>query len=156
MKVLNEAVEHWYSILLYHLERKLDSDTNQLWCRRKSSEREISFARFLKFLEDRIFELECVEPHTGKTSSNRVRSQSAAYLTSVQDCVCCNGEHPLYQCQKFKDLSISQRIQLVYDKKLCLNCLRPSHFVNKCKGSLCRIYNSRHNTLLHRPKESDQ
>ncbi|XP_046811762.1 uncharacterized protein LOC124421041 [Lucilia cuprina] len=151
LRVLEEPVSHWDSILLFHLERKLDSETNQLWCRQKSGERRISFSKFLKFLEDRIFELECIDAQAVRTT-NRNRGQSGAYVASVQDCFCCGRQHPIYQCEKFKEFEVPQRIQLVYDNKLCLNCLQPSHFVNDCKGSSCKICKLRHNTLLHRVK----
>lgn len=70
-------------------------------------------------------------------------------LNAVRNCTVCKvKKHPLYMCEKFKQLPVHKRIEVVKDSKLCYNCLR-SHRDTPCKFSACRICQKRHNTLIH-------
>lgn len=76
----------------------------------------------------------------------------AFVLNASRNCVAChNKRHPLYMCDKFKQLSIQKRIEVVKNAKLCYNCLR-SHRGSPCKFSTCSLCQKRHNTLLHLDK----
>lgn len=73
-------------------------------------------------------------------------------LNASRNCVAChNKRHPLYMCDRFKQLSIQKRIEVVKNAKLCYNCLR-SHRGSPCKFNTCTICQKRHNTLLHLDK----
>ena len=62
----------------------------------------------------------------------------------------CKASHPIYMCDKFSELSISERGQFILNHKLCTNCLRPDHFSSNCKiKQSCKICSKRHHTLLH-------
>ena len=72
--------------------------------------------------------------------------------TNVDDtCVVCrNGKHPLYGCRRFKALPHDQMLSTLRAKGLCLNCLRPGHFVKECTSTnRCRMCQKAHHTLLH-------
>ncbi|XP_071633020.1 uncharacterized protein [Temnothorax longispinosus] len=94
---------------------------------------------------------------TGKNEvpakKKRAHSTNQAFVTNTnQKCVACNiKRHPLYLCDKFKQLTVSKRIETVKNAKLCYNCLR-SHRGSQCKFSNCTICQKRHNTLLHDDK----
>jgi len=78
-----------------------------------------------------------------------VVSSQAFIVNASRDCVMCKtSRHPLYLCDKFKQLSVQKRIDIIKNAKLCYNCLR-SHRGNPCKFSNCTICQKRHNTLLH-------
>ena len=64
-------------------------------------------------------------------------------------CVCCRKEkHPLYTCAKFRALSHDDNT--LKSKGLCLNCLRPGHYVRDCASSHRRKKcHKPHHTLLH-------
>ena len=72
------------------------------------------------------------------------------------DCIVCAPEkHPLYQCQKFKDMDVKVRKERVRNAKLCFNCFVPGHRNTDCRSSFtCRICSAKHNTLLHQDHES--
>ncbi|KYN12711.1 hypothetical protein ALC57_15114 [Trachymyrmex cornetzi] len=72
-----------------------------------------------------------------------------AFVVNVsRNCVICKTkQHPLYRCDKFKQLPIPKRIEAVRNAKICYNCLR-SHRDRPCKFSECTICQKRHNTLL--------
>lgn len=83
----------------------------------------------------------------------RSQSTNQAFMTNTsQKCVACNVKrHPLYLCEKFKQLPVAKRIETIKNAKLCYNCLR-SHRGSQCKFSNCTICQKRHNTLLHDDK----
>ena len=72
------------------------------------------------------------------------------FLTSTSEVctLCSESSHPLFRCKKFRDSTVTQRIQIVKDEKLCNNCLR-SHPKNECKLGNCMVCKGKHNTLLH-------
>lgn len=81
-------------------------------------------------------------------------SHRALALNTSRNCKACNAkQHPLYMCDKFKQLPVHKRIDIVRGAKLCYNCMR-SHLGSLCKFSTCTICKKRHNTLLHVDKSA--
>jgi len=89
-----------------------------------------------------------------KSKKNFVSNR--AFVTNVTcSCVICKDKrHPLYLCERFKQLSVHKRIETVKNAKLCYNCLR-SHKGTPCKFSNCTICQRRHNTLIHQSDYAD-
>ncbi|XP_071634388.1 uncharacterized protein [Temnothorax longispinosus] len=81
----------------------------------------------------------------------RAYSTNQAFMTNTsQKCVACNiKRHPLYLCDKFKQLSVPKRIETVKNAKLCYNCLR-SHRGSQCKFSNCTICQKRQHAFARR------
>ncbi|XP_041969194.1 uncharacterized protein LOC121726042 [Aricia agestis] len=77
-----------------------------------------------------------------KSQNKKVRSQF------VKLCFFCNGQHPLYSCQKFLDLSAQDKFNFIKDKKLCINCMRFGHSVETCVFGACRKCDLKHNSLI--------
>lgn len=98
------------------------------------------------------------EPDKGEPPIKRKRGQfsNQTFVTNApRNCVVCKVKrHPLYSCDRFKQLSIPKRIEMVKGARLCYNCLR-SHKDKPCKFSNCTICQRRHNTLLHFDKYAD-
>lgn len=64
-------------------------------------------------------------------------------------CYVCEGNYYIFTCQRFqKKKTLQQIIKQIKSLKLCLNCLRPGHQVNKCNSANCKQC-SKHNTLLY-------
>lgn len=97
------------------------------------------------------------------TSNNRsfkhsfTKSFTSTYPSHSKDyvCVICNDNHKIYDCNVFKAKSIREKLADVAMYKLCLNCLRQGHSVNKCHMGPCRECKKRHNTLLHSKESKD-
>ena len=76
------------------------------------------------------------------------------YSCSTTKCQCCAENHKLFQCSKFRSLSIHDRWQIVRKHKLCKRCLNPSHEAQNCplqincKKRYCDN-RSDHHSLLH-------
>ena len=80
-----------------------------------------------------------------------VASFTASASDSQSNCLICKPEkHPLYACPRFKLMSHEQKIEVLKSNNLCMNCLRPGHFVKNCKSlHHCKVCQKSHHTLLH-------
>lgn len=77
------------------------------------------------------------------------RNQTLVIQTSNNCVVCKDRQHPLYKCDKFREKSVRERIDIVKQAKICLNCLR-YHRDKTCSFGNCKICDGKHNALLHR------
>ncbi|KOB66948.1 putative integrase core domain protein, partial [Operophtera brumata] len=172
LKALN--IPNLGDFILFHLvSRILDMDTRKRFESQNSSQVP-SFSELLKFLQDYVKVLETSRlsstnptPPTsrgtvdGKTPAARSRpissgSKRSSYLnkttpsTPFNICSCCGEAHSTYRCPTFQSLDSRARLALVDRKKLCTNCLRTNHVIDKCISKIsCLICGLRHHTLLH-------
>ena len=86
----------------------------------------------------------------------------ASFTASTSDpsfpsCSLCKTEkHSLFACPQFKTLAHEKRMSVVKSNDLCVNCLRPGHFVKQCRSSnRCRKCQKSHHTLLHVDQSND-
>jgi hypothetical protein len=83
----------------------------------------------------------CSESERGKgeipNKRARIGPSNKMFMTKIsRNCVACKiKQHPLYLCDKFKKLSVSERIETVRNAKLCYNCLRTKHDVSNIESS---------------------
>jgi len=70
----------------------------------------------------------------------------------MTQCVACKmSKHPLYACTKFKDLSHEQKLSVLRENRICMNCLGADHFRKECKSNhWCKKCQRQHHTLLHK------
>ncbi|CAB0028500.1 unnamed protein product [Trichogramma brassicae] len=114
---------------------------------------------FIVFLERRVQSLEQARPSaelaaasgqssrdrgTGhrRISANTARVDDAPASRPGPLCDICQTGHWLHKCYKFLSMSQQQRLELCKAKRLCLNCLHKSHFVDKCP-SASRVLSAR-------------
>jgi hypothetical protein len=85
------------------------------------------------------------------TLSNNIHTRNHNFNNSKRPRVCmlCNGEHKLYTCISFLNLSVEDRLKFVDDHNLCRNCLRAGHLKKDCFFGPCKQCQERHNSLLH-------
>ncbi|XP_064635262.1 uncharacterized protein LOC135492633 [Lineus longissimus] len=100
---------------------------------------------------------------TKKPKDFRTRSSGkfgpASFGTQVDDdkkgnrsCPMCHEAHLLYLCSKFKAMKPQERMSVVRQERVCLNCLTPGHFVARCTRTMtCGVSGCtlKHNRLLH-------
>lgn len=64
-------------------------------------------------------------------------------------CVVCQRLHPLFRCQKYLNMPLNARQNVVRMNELCRSCLSKGHYVNTCKQTCCkRCPNKMHNSTL--------
>jgi len=172
--------ESWGELIVYLVEKNLDSVTRRRWEEYAETlddiTTDITTDTLLEFLQRRcqVLERAALSENlgdiTGKSRFNNherndkgkqkqpfhLKSQGKTSLsTTVQGgrCYLCQGQHFIYSCNLFLNLSVEDRIQAVKRLKLCINCLRKDHFAASCKFGSCRECGERHNTLCHKPRE---
>ena len=76
---------------------------------------------------------------------------SSYHPPSPRECILCAPErHNFGACPKWQGFSLAQKLTQVTDRKLCGNCLSPSHQTAACKSSFrCRECGQAHHTTLH-------
>ena len=70
----------------------------------------------------------------------------------TRKCPCCDEDHYLTQCPRFKAMGVKDRKNLVTSRRLCFNCLSSGHMVRNCpRDFTCGIKgcNLKHNKFLH-------
>ena len=64
-----------------------------------------------------------------------------------QKCVFCDyTNHNAYKCMKV--LEIQKRREIIRNKQLCYNCLKPGHMANKCRSRKCEKCNRSHHITV--------
>ena len=90
--------------------------------------------------------------HRGEQSYFGDKEKSREKKSKSTKCVICNSDHPIWQCDKFKQLETPDRWDVAKDKRLCYRCLGTNHRGITCtKTSICGINGctESHNRLLH-------
>ncbi|XP_046145648.1 uncharacterized protein LOC123988933 [Osmia bicornis bicornis] len=92
------------------------------------------------------------QPSPSRWSPPPAKKFKQAYVTSTaSNCKVCNaGPHAAYQCPKFLNMAVEERIQAAKGANLCVNCLQTDHATEDCRSGGCRVCHDRHNTKLHR------
>lgn len=171
-------IENLSEFILFHLaSRSLDADTRMRFETQNSTQIP-NFSDLLKFLQDyvKILETTQLSPNPtasrtfdGKNNSSRTfdskksqpnnrqssgGSNRSSYLTEssppIFKCLCCGEGHSIYRCPTFQSLNSRARLDLVKNKKMCTNCLRNNHVIDKCISKVtCSTCGLRHHSLLH-------
>lgn len=145
----------WDCIIIYIMCSKLDSVTRREWENFKCSEELPTLQDLNVFLKEKCNMLEKLEVND-KTFYNKTkprisssRSFAAVGESNQLRCFMCQKDHPIYRCESFLSLNVSDRIMSAKRLKLCLNCLRNNHPTWKCKLQKCIKCHKLHNSLLH-------
>ncbi|XP_026746588.1 uncharacterized protein LOC113507865 [Trichoplusia ni] len=163
LKNMGVQTDTWDMVINYLVVSKLDAETIKLW------EQQISitcnndipcWSELQAFLEARFRALDMIESTKIKTVQPKPIAKPKVFHSNVTSssggkgpeakCALCDGEHYICSCKKFGEKALKERQEFVQTKKLCFNCLAPSHSVSKCRqSSCCRKCGLRHHTLLH-------
>ena len=162
LKAMNqEGRDIW---LIYLLVEKLDPDSKQLWCQKRSEmkDEDVTLERLLNFIDAQSCALKAVLPNrqrkpifvpqTNKPPSSRGPTTALVAMSNNPPATVCNfctkSPHQLYQCGKFLHASSNDRLQFIRRQNLCENCLR-KHIGVPCQSGNCRKCNLHHHTRLH-------
>lgn len=139
-------------ILLHSLVKKLPSETRKIYeqsLEKPTEDQKLS--EFFEFLNKRCQVLEAIGNDSKKYKhfkfNKEIAKSSATEKCLVQQCneKCQN----IFSCNKFRNLSVTERRDLVKKNSLCWLCLK-QHNVNECTfKKMCPKCNKKHNGLLH-------
>lgn len=134
--------------VLYFVRKLVDKHTFEKYEESLKGAKEVQhLTEFIRFLETRCNILDNVKQQHGQISQPRMKGKNENYL---EKCSCCQEKHIIYNCSKFKGMTVNERKEFVKAKRLCLLCLKPNHMVVNCnykKG--CPECNGKHNGILH-------
>ena len=137
-------------------QQKLDEKTRLRWVEFNSdSENLPPCTEFLKFLHLHARHLESVSHTTRKqaSGSDRKLPKKQSYASSTDDlCLAYKKQgHQIHTCSVFKGWMFADRINIIRELGLCVNCPRKGHIAEKCWApSMCKKCTKNHHTLLHR------
>jgi len=57
--------------------------------------------------------------------------------------------HRLSNCPEYLNFPSEKRVKVLKKARLCLNCMKPGHFIKNCKGGSYKRCAEKHNTLIH-------
>lgn len=161
---LGQNTDNWDPLLIFWLSNKLDSVSSIEWDRETKDKDLPTIDQFLTFLQRRAnfidtqeakvnLNINCQENRNNKIinqfKQKRTGNIKSLISTNSTTCSYCKGEHAIYACEEFLNLSVPQKRDFVRKANLCFNCLRPGHSTKRCKLGPCRECKSWHNTLLH-------
>lgn len=170
LQILGEPTEYWDTLIIFIMSSKLDPRTLREWEEHKIKHNKLTFEMFTKFLKNRADLLETIEltsnTNTHETSNKNnyqtvnknlkaLTSTAHNKQTKIFRCPLCNEEHLLYKCEKFVELSVDDREEIVKNTNACTNCLKIGHSNRVCWSGPCKMCKQKHNSLLHRDKESE-
>ncbi|XP_012152411.1 uncharacterized protein LOC105664082 [Megachile rotundata] len=156
------SVDAWDPLIVPILSRKLDLVSSREWEKRVASGTgDITFKMFAEFLEERSNYLENVaannqilgnrsETNAQSTTTRKPPRVASHIVNEVPKCSCCQADHPLHTCEKFKKMTVRERSRHVMEARRCFNCLQAGHRVQACTRNHCRLCKGKHNILLHR------
>lgn len=162
LKVLGRSVDEWDDLIVFMLVEKMDSDSRREWAMKLKGSNPPTFKQLSDFLELHIRGLNAGGAQSSSAlkpkAFNQVggRQQQAHSHLGVSDVSCsvCKNAHHIHQCSVFRGQSAEERAATVKAKKLCVNCLREGHWVQKCKSNCrCRTCGRKHHSLLHATRQ---
>lgn len=167
LKTLGQPVSQWDSILIHLLVSKLDFSSKREWETKIKPNTLPTLDDFSKFLNARCQLLETLFTRSSNNNninnntsyenpkafrrnfrSNESKSLNHVVTEKSVKCFYCKGDHCLFYCKDFLNLSNQNRYNEVKRLHLCINCLRPFPHKRSCIGG-CKICFKKHNTLLH-------
>ena len=85
------------------------------------------------------------------TNTGQLQSKSSTTEPRKPFCFICEKEHYTNQCDKFKAMSVEERITAITEKRLCFKCLKAGHSSRFCRSRFgCKECRRNHHTMLHK------
>ena len=121
-----------------------------------------TFKGMIKFLEDHCKYLHYIAADKSeinntynkqklgpKNSNAKFYERLTSNATTKRLCLLCQESHSLYNCEKFRALTVENRINEVRKLRFCFKCLTPHHQNRQCYARSCSKCRKKHNVLLH-------
>lgn len=159
LEQLGQPTHNWDTLIVYMISLKLDAVSIREWERCKAGKDVRTLPDLKTFLKTRAELLETLQVRQHDKKAYTKNTRGFLNTEASQDwmkCRICNKSHYIQNCQEFLKLSIDKRREKLLALKLCLNCLRPGHTDKVCRRTTCKKCQSKHNTLLHNERTTEQ
>ncbi|XP_052745101.1 uncharacterized protein LOC112047560 isoform X4 [Bicyclus anynana] len=164
---LGQPTDHWDTLIIHLMSRKLDSVTFRHWEEHRNSiTTSPTLKQFLTFLTNRADLLDTIQledtkredtsqlNHFTQNTKNTIYNKTKNTKNEIS-CPMCKQNHFLFSCAEFRKLSVNARLEKVKDFAVCKNCLRPGHKDRFCRLTHCKYCNLKHSSLLHKDTEQE-
>lgn len=165
LPALGVSITDWDPFILLIINLKLDDETRNEWKQQVGRKTDVKVKELIEFLEVRAIEL---QPTQGDKLSQLLKGdftkRPPKRIFQITDkepekfnrkCSICQGNHPIWRCDKLKKECAKVRTDMIKSLKLCFRCLL-KHEIGVCSKSDCPYCGGPHNTLLCYKKENDQ
>ncbi|XP_047037745.1 uncharacterized protein LOC124642965 [Helicoverpa zea] len=162
LETLGLPTNKWDILIIFMISSMLDLHTARKWQEHKSKSSElVLLTDFFDFLRNRADILETSyfnNTHSDKVPDHKhkTNTHSKSFVAAVDkkvnnnECLVCKEIHPLYLCDKFKGMTVDERLGEITKFNLCKNCFRSGHNAYQCRlKAMCRTCKKKHNTLVH-------
>ena len=108
------------------------------------------FAKFHSFLQQKAKVCKYLACIGGTTNTASFLCETAT-AEAVKWCpLHVNSNHNLEDCSQFRQCSVSERRQILFNNRLCFRCFDKGHFADKCEKNIkCNTCYLPHHSLLH-------
>lgn len=170
LRALKYPVKHFDLFFVHGLHDRLDPETSKAWELGRTSEspaiqdmisflnRQAKALTGVQFVErkgtKRLSNLRDGASEKKKARFDKEKEQKKERVPmepppEPTECKLCENEkHPMHRCAKFRAMTLAERKKHAREQKVCMNCLRPSHFSKDCPLKACFRCNVKHNSLL--------
>lgn len=169
LAVLGLPVNQWDALVVHLTVARLDPESHKVWELQLTKNDLPTFHQLETFIENRWQSLEMIAPkklestsrtqpkptrETGRKSQSFVATKSSNDIgTTSNGCPLCNSMHPIYMCNKFREMPFDTKLATVRAKGLCFNCLKSNHVLGNCPNpTSCRHCGKRHHSSMHKPQ----
>ena len=126
LRNMGQPVERQDPFFVYLIAEKLPSEARKFWELSSKGKELKSYRELRTFLEERVQALESAAPSISSSNiekrSHLQQNQGQRHLhthvtTTNQQCECCEEEHRIFKCGKFKVLGVKEQAQLIKTKR---------------------------------------
>lgn len=153
LKFLKQPVDHWDSLVIRILMKKLDFSIRKSWIMSLHDYKIPKLEEFLNYLE-RISNVFSIDSPVKEPLKNKTSKSVGLHATSNETCKLCKTNHLLINCSKFLSLNQADRLRKIKSFRLCILCFSDKHLLPDCKAVKCKKCNGSHHLLLHKEQKS--
>lgn len=156
------------AVVITLLTSKLDPSTRRSWEASCEHGKLPVYEDTIAFLRKHSYVLERCEQNMAslkpkvvmpKTPTPTFTSKAHSVLMSTDGCWMCGSDHPIEECEAFKDLNVDERYTKTKQLGVCFGCLERGHRTTSCKKNpACPVCKKKHHALMHpeKPAEVEQ
>lgn len=149
-------VKNWDPFIKFMLITKLDGFTRSYWKQKIGRREQVPLSELLEFMEIRALEYQQTQGEKLRSGmmipenkrDRKKENKRRIFNVAKGKCPNCDGDHPLYNCNKLLQLKDRQdRTEAIKNLKLCFKCLG-AHPRVECKKGNCPECGKPHNKVL--------